>query len=127
MIAKTAVVDVASNRELQHLQLTTHIGSSCSFLISIFQGFLYQNSNKSTKNVSTNVLYTSIPIINLAVIFSLEVLRTSTRNDEKIIKFTAISTQNTLSDVSPAAACDGTRISTTADGQEIAPGTLPNY
>ena len=29
--------------------------------------------------------------------------------------------------VSQAAACDGTRISTTADGQDVAPGTLPIY
>ena len=29
--------------------------------------------------------------------------------------------------VSQAAACDGTRITTTAEGQEIAAGTLPIY
>ena len=29
--------------------------------------------------------------------------------------------------VSQAAACDGTRITTTAEGQEIATGTLPTY
>ena len=29
--------------------------------------------------------------------------------------------------VSQAAACDGTRISTTAVGQDVAPGTLPIY
>ena len=29
--------------------------------------------------------------------------------------------------VSQAAACDGTRITSTADGQAVAPGTLPIY
>ena len=29
--------------------------------------------------------------------------------------------------VSQAAACDGTKITTTASGQEVAPGTLPIY
>ena len=29
--------------------------------------------------------------------------------------------------MSQAAACDGTTITTTAEGQEIAPGTLPTY
>ena len=30
-------------------------------------------------------------------------------------------------DVSQAASCDGTKITTTAEGQEIAVGTLPTY
>ena len=35
--------------------------------------------------------------------------------------------RNLKQKLSQAAACDGTRISTTAVGQDVAPGTLPIY